>query len=393
MNWNKVKISDVGFVQGGYAFASTEYLDAGVPLIRISNIQNDGVELKSNTVFVDTEYLKIKKDFVIKKNDVLIAMSGATTGKFGIYDLAIPSLLNQRVGRIKLDFTKIDQKYFYYFMFQIQNLILGNAYGAAITNISPADIASIQIPLPPLPIQKQIASILDKADELRKKDKQLLAKYDELLQSVFYEMFGDLTKNQKKWKMKSFEDVSIKITDGTHQSPKFLNTGIPFLLVSNIVDNEITYNTNKFISEKEYLELIKRTPIEIGDILITTVGSYGNPAIVKSKKEFCFQRHIGYIKPNHKLINVEYFFGAMKSDFVKRQIEKKVRGVAQKTLNLSELKTLQLPLPSNDIQHKFATIVKNLEHQKKQIKSQIEQSEKLFQSLLKRAFEGNLQSS
>src|SRR5699024_3162621 len=100
-------------------------------------------------------------------------------------------------------------------------------------------------------------------------------------------------------------EICKVITDGTHQPPEFTNTGIPFLLVSNIVTNEICYDTEKFISEETYNELIKRTPIEVGDILLSTVGSYGHPAIVKIDSRFCFQRHIAYLKPKLDIVDSE----------------------------------------------------------------------------------------
>ena len=147
------------------------------------------------------------------------------------------------------------------------------------------------------------------------------------------------------------------ITDGTHQPPKFASTGIPFLFVSNIVTNEIRYDAEKFISEETYAELIKRTPIAIGDILLSTVGSYGHPAVVKSAKPFCFQRHIAYLKPNADMVNSEYLRSALLSADVQRQIDERVNGIAQKTLNLSEIRKLRLPLPSMDQQEQFAAFV------------------------------------
>ena len=119
----------------------------------------------------------------------------------------------------------------------------------------------------------------------------MLAKLDELVKSRFVELFGDIPGEEKVM----MADICKIITDGTHQPPQFVKTGIPFLFVSNIVTNEIHYDAEKFISEETYSELIQRTPIEIGDILLSTVGSYGHPAIVKSDKPFCFQRHIAYL--------------------------------------------------------------------------------------------------
>ena len=149
-------------------------------------------------------------------------------------------------------------------------------------------------------------------------------------------MFGGVKDEEKV----TLSDICLIITDGTHQPPKFTATGIPFLFVSNIVGNTITYDAEKFISQETYAELIKRTPIEIGDVLLSTVGSYGHPAVVKSDKPFCFQRHIAYLKPKKELVDSEYLHGAILSVDVQKQIEERVKGIAQKTLNLSEIRKI-----------------------------------------------------
>lgn len=149
------------------------------------------------------------------------------------------------------------------------------------------------------------------------------------------------------------QNICSIITDGTHQSPKFVSQGIPFIFVSNITGNEVTYDADKFISQETYEELIKRTPLEIGDIILSTVGSYGHPAVIKSNQRFLFQRHIAYLKPKQDVINSEYLHSAILSDEVQRQIDSAVKGIAQKTLNLSAIKQLIVPLPSMNEQEEF----------------------------------------
>ena len=204
---------------------------------------------------------------------------------------------------------------------------------------------------------------------------------DELVKSRFIEMFGCLKKDTIELK-----DICTIITDGTHQPPKFYSEGIPFLFVSNIINNEIRYKTDKYISREDYEVLIKRTPIEVGDILLTTVGSYGNPAIVCSEQEFCFQRHIAYMKPIKKEVNSVYLHSAFLSDAVKRQIEIKVKGIAQKTLNLSELKTIRISLPPLDLQNRFAAFVEVTDKSKFEIQKSLEKLETLKKALMQQYF-------
>lgn len=159
-------------------------------------------------------------------------------------------------------------------------------------------------------------------------------------------------------------DICSIITDGTHQPPKFVEQGIPFLFVSNIVGNTISYDCEKFINEETYDELYKRTPIEIGDIILSTVGSYGHPAVVMSNRKFLFQRHIAYLKLKKDMVNPFYLHAAILSDKVKEQIEKKVKGIAQKTLNLSEIKIIKVQLPPIELQNQFADFVAQVDKSK-----------------------------
>ena len=172
-------------------------------------------------------------------------------------------------------------------------------------------------------------------------------------------------------------EICTIITDGTHQPPKFVSVGIPFLFVSNIVTNEICYDAEKFISEDTYRELIKRTPIEIGDILLSTVGSYGHPAVVKTDKPFCFQRHIAYLKPNVNMVDSEYLHSAILSADVQKQIDERVKGIAQKTLSLSEIRKIKLQLPPIKHQRQFFFFVEQINKSKLKLQQSLDNLETL----------------
>ena len=256
--------------------------------------------------------------------------------------------------------------------------------GATIPHIYFKDYKNENLNLPPLDEQRRIASLLDKISELAAKRRRQLDKLDELVKSRFVEMFGNFMDSHDD--KVTLADVCKIITDGTHQPPKFVSSGIPFLFVSNIVTNEITYEAEKFISEDTYQELIKRTPVEPGDILLSTVCSYGHPAIVKSDKPFCFQRHIAYLKPKSDLVDNVYLYSAILSDDVQRQIEKSVKGIAQKTLNLSEIRKIKMPLPSLDLQRRFSETVGHIDKIKFKVHASLEKLETLKKSKMQEFF-------
>ena len=93
-----LKLKDICEINGGYAFKSGDYKSEGIPIIRIGDISNNKVTITNTTAYIDDDIKKYEK-FIINKGDILIALSGATTGKFGIYEYEKSSLLNQRVPK------------------------------------------------------------------------------------------------------------------------------------------------------------------------------------------------------------------------------------------------------------------------------------------------------
>ena len=153
--WVMCKLSDVCKIISGFAFSSNDYCTEGGPLVRISNIKNNTVDL-SECVFIQNT---IDNKFLISKGDLLIAMSGATTGKIGIYDKSSIAYLNQRVGNVKiLSNTLLLPEYRNIYMLSKVNEILNIAYGGAQPNISTSDIENLDFMLPPLSEQKRIVT-------------------------------------------------------------------------------------------------------------------------------------------------------------------------------------------------------------------------------------------
>lgn len=253
--------------------------------------------------------------------------------------------------------------------------------GSVRDNLKFAQLSEIPINVYSLEEQKFIAQRLDALSNLISLRQRQAEKLDELVKARFVEMFGEC-----KYGGNPLSNVCKLITDGTHQPPQFVDAGIPFLLVSNLVHNEITYDTEKFISKESYQELIKRTPVEIGDILLSIVGSYGHAGVVRTDKPFCFQRHIAYIKPDFSKMNSEFLHQALLSDAVKYQMEKRVKGIAQKTLNLSELKKIVVPIPPLALQTEFSHFVHGVDREKERIQRSAALLETLKRSLMQQYF-------
>jgi len=236
---------------------------------------------------------------------------------------------------LRPNLKQIDSAYLFNWV-KSQNFIndmVKKATGASYPAVSDRIIFDSLIKLPPLAEQKRIAAILDKAAEIKAKREQAIAKLDELAQSTFIEMFESQIASDGV----ELKSICERVTDGTHQSPKWASEGIPFIFISNIVNDEIDFDTQKFISNETYAELTRNCTIEIGDVLYTTVGSYGNVAIVRDESKFCFQRHIAHIKPKRDKLIPEFLACMLKSTFVRQQVDRVAKGVAQKTVNLGDL--------------------------------------------------------
>ena len=155
--WAMCRLSNVCKIYSGFAFSSNDYRTEGIPLIRISNIKNNTIDL-SECVFIKST---IDDRFIISRGDLLIAMSGATTGKMGIYENDNIAYLNQRVGNIKVLSDTLLLEYRNLYMLSKVDDILKIAYGGAQPNISASAIENLNIMLPPQSEQKRIVSKIE----------------------------------------------------------------------------------------------------------------------------------------------------------------------------------------------------------------------------------------
>jgi len=371
---------DICEIQGGYAFKSNSFQSEGIPVIRIGDIEDYKIELKHTTVFVEHSFLDRYSNFIINKDDILIALSGATTGKYGLYRSNNPALLNQRVGRIIPNKSKVYHKFIYYYMNILKDRILKKAGGAAQPNISPKDIKEFEIPLPPLETQKKIVDILDKAQEIIDKRKEQIEKLDEFIQSVFLDMFGDPIINPKKWGLKKLGEIA-KITMG--QSPKGSSynnegNGTPLL-------NGPTEFGEKYPVEKQWTIEPKKL-CETGDILFCVRGATAG-RMNFANKEFCIGRGLAAIKAHNKS-NQNYIYLILKNMYY--HFQNTSDGSTFINIGKDKLSDIPIPITDDELQNKFAAIVEKTEQQKELLQKSLTEMENNFNSLMHRAFKGDL---
>ena len=195
-SWIWTRVGAVCYVRGGKAFRSKNYEEEGIPLIRISNIQDQKVSFEKNTVHLPASFSDEHGRYLMRNGDIVIAMSGATTGKLGVFEGEDDSaFLNQRVGRFEFfDEDLVSEEYFLYYLLTIQDDILRDAYGAAQPNISATAISNFALPLPPLAEQKQIVAeverLLSVSDDASATTKQEQTRAERLRQSILKQAFS-----------------------------------------------------------------------------------------------------------------------------------------------------------------------------------------------------------
>jgi type I restriction enzyme S subunit len=271
--------------------------------------------------------------------------------------------------------------------------------GATRGKLTQGTLNSIKIPFPDLPTQQKIVTILNKADELRQYDKQLLAKYDTLTQSLFLDMFGNYNPERDKWDEVKIENI-VKSEKGSMRSgpfgsdllhSEFVEKGIPVLGIDNAVLNKFQWKQRRYITEEKYQKL-KRYTVYPRDIIITIMGTVGRVAVVPDDIGIAINtKHLAAISLNPKVANPEFIAFSLHSDLnILSQINQKGKGAIMTGLNLTIIKELKLKLPPIDLQKQFAERFQLIEAQKQQAQESLVKSEDLFQGLLQRAFKGEI---
>ena len=245
----------------------------------------------------------------------------------------------------------VEIKYLMYYLnyTDLTSYITGTTRG----KLTRTALDKIQINLPELEIQREIVIILDKINNLIEKNKKRIIYLEELVKSRFIEMFGDPIKNEKGWEVKKLYEVS-DVRDGTHDSPKYIEIGIPLVTSKNIKKDGISFENVNFISEEDYNNINKRSKVDNGDIIMPMIGTIGNPIIINTDKKFSI-KNVCLIKfTNIKLINYycKYLFSR---EFIKTKTN--FRGGTQKFISLKDIRNIEIPLPPLTLQNEFAEFV------------------------------------
>ncbi|MBQ9764270.1 MAG: restriction endonuclease subunit S [Phascolarctobacterium sp.] len=380
-----VRLGDVCKIISGYAFKSEEFITDGVPVIRISNLDGETVNVDKNVCY-SVEFLKNNDNFIVRKNDILMAMSGATVGKIGVYPNEYVALLNQRVCNLKPVEDKLNREYLncYCQSDYFKSEILKNAFGCAQPNISVKQIADFEIKILDLKSQVSIANKLKNILCLIEKRKLQLHKLDELVKARFVDMFGNPVRNEKNWDTVLLQDVCDGIGDGLHGTPNYVETAeYPFINGNNLIGGKIVVtDTTKFVDEAEYGKYyIELSP---NAILLSINGTLGKLALYRGEKivlgkSACYCN----LKSN---MNRQFVYNLMQTESFLNFLEENSTRSTIKNVGLKAIRNFRMIIPPLELQWQFSVFVKQIDKSKLDIQKSLDKLETLKKALMQKYF-------
>lgn len=367
-------------------------------------INNNGVVLRNTEEGIN---IGTKKQFIAKKGQFIISKIDARNGAFGI----IPSELDGAI--VTNDFPvfdvnekRINAQFLLLITTTKQFLQFAQSCSSGTTNRQRMDIdlfLNQQIPLPTIAEQNSIVENWSKKNkiiqDLQVEIKLLEAKverylsgklgvsasvskniddsnlrivtYNQLEKWSFEDIFNKNGISSIKYKLVSLNEVCSKITDGTHQTPKYVSEGITFLSAKNVTKEVIDWENVKYVSREAHEEYVKRVKPEVNDIILAKNGTTGVGAIVDSKKEFSIYVSLALLKPITSKIYPLYLLYLINSEICRLQFSSRLVGIGVPNLHLGEIREVEIPLPDLQEQIDIANQVTIFKHELIRLKEMI----------------------
>ena len=368
-NWKTVRLGDVCEILNGYAFKSDKYVDSGIRVIRITNVQKGFIEDNSPAFYPITEKENLK-DYELYENDLLISLTG-NVGRVALLSKEmLPAALNQRVGCIRIRDKNLLISYLFTFLNsdKFESDCIYSARGIAQKNMSTEWLKNYLIPLPPIEVQIKIANNLNTCAKIIKKHNKQLNNFDLLIKSRFIEMFGDNPIENGKWKVEKLGNLGL-CKNGMNFSYEDNGFEINCLGVGDFKDNAVISNCEKLpvisLNEKPSEEYLLK------DNDIVFVRSNGNkelvgrsvlvhPRVLTTFSGFCIRFRLSTDSINHLFL----------LQFLKMPNTRKNmagRGANIQNLNQQILSNLDIPVPPIELQNDFAAFVQQIDKSKFEI--------------------------
>ena len=395
----KEKLSNLCKVSNGFAFKSDDYVGHGYRVMRITNVQK-GFVVDNDPKFIPQEIADKVNGFKLGAGDILISLTG-NVGRVGrVQPQHLPAVLNQRVGLIRPSSEEINDKY----LFQCLNSdkfereAIQNSNGIAQLNLSSKWIENYEIPVPPLDDQVRIAHLLSKVEGLIAQRKQHLQQLDELLKSVFLEMFGDVDGLPTMPLLSIAAKGKGTFSNGPFGSDlltsELIGAGVPVVYIRDIREARYVRVSTVCVTEEKATEL-SACIVQPGDILVAKVGDPPGTTAIYPKGEpiGVMTQDVIRLRPNTEIVNAEFVSAYLNSHFGRRLIREITVVATRARFGLREFKAQEIPIPPMDLQKKFASIVEKVEDIKSRYQQGLTDLETLYGAVSQQAFKGELDLS
>lgn len=386
--WEWKKLGDIGEIFSGGTPSTREetYYNGDIPWITpsdLSDFEDIYIERGKKNI---TEIGLANSSARLLPKDSVIFSTRAPIGYVAI--AANPLATNQGFKNIVLN-EELFPKYVYYYLKLNTRLMQKYASGTTFLEISAKRFSQVPIVVPPLETQHKIVSILEKAEETKKLRVQADELTQQLLQSLFLEMFGDPATNPKKWEVKELKEFGRIITGNTpsRKKPEFYGNYIEWIKSDNI-NTPYTYLTKseEMLSE---IGVIKGRVAPVNSVLVTCIAGslscIGNAAIADRK--VAFNQQINAIVPNEKINELFLYYLILNSkEYIQNHSTQSMKGMISK----NAFGSIKFIYPPFEIQNEFARITKKIEKTKKLQQQSSQEIDTLFHSLMQKAFKGEL---
>ncbi len=359
-----IQLKDICDVLNGYAFKSSKYVDEGIRVIRITNVQKGYIE-DNAPQYYPLECEKEIEKYLLREDDLLMSLTG-NVGRVAILKKEmLPAALNQRVACLRLKSSaNIYKPYLFHLLNSdfFENQCIFSAQGIAQKNMSTEWLKEYQIPLYSTEKQKDIADLFDQIDALIQDRKEQQCKLDELVKSRFIELFGDIITNSKNWNTSSWNEV-LKIVNGKNQKTVESETG----------DYLICGSGGPMGRATDYLT-------DENSVIVGRKGNINKPILMR-EKYWNVDTAFG-IEPNESVINVEYLY--MFCLFF--NFERLNKAVTIPSLTKADLLEIKMPIPPMKLQQQFAAFVTQVDKSKLAVQKGLQELEILKKSLMQQYF-------
>ncbi|MCA9945987.1 MAG: restriction endonuclease subunit S [Anaerolineales bacterium] len=378
-----IPLNEVAKFINGRAFKPSEWEDKGLPIIRIQNLTRTSDAFNYFSGNFDERYR-------VKDGDILISWSAS----LGVYIWqGEDAILNQHIFRVETN-GKVDKTYFFYAAQSVLDEMKAEVHGATMQHITKDRFEALKIPLPPIEEQQRIAGILARADRLWQLRRYALQLSEGYLQSVFLQMFGDPVTNPMGWEIRPLGKLLTTIDTGVIpvcQERPALDNEWGILKLGAVTTCNYLETENKAITSKTSPRM--ELEVKSGDLLFSRKNTYdlvGACAYVHHTRlklmlpDLIFRLQI----EDKKELDPIYLWQLLIFPTKRKMVQRLAGGSAGSMPNISKgrLNTVEIPLPSPELQSKFACVVRQAERLRAQQHEAARQAEHLFATLLHRAF-------